>query len=149
MARKNTTILIIEDTHEYRLFLKTLINKKISPDIDVVEAALPSIALNYMKNNTPAMIILDMQMPEIDGLGMLRRIRNMKKLKNTPVIICTSLADENLLYKLVNLGISDYIVKTSDTDIIISKIMKCLKNIEKNTESDRPLIYSSGENNDD
>ena len=79
-------------------------------------------ALNYMLMFPPALIILDIEMPEVDGYAMLEMIRENIELKNIPVIFLTSNKDKDYVIKAVKYGANDYVVKPVQKDILINKI---------------------------
>lgn len=71
--------------------------------------------LELMKSFTPDLILLDLQMPEMDGPTTLAHLRKQKITKNTPVIILTNLGQEEAPASLERLGIHSYIVKADYT----------------------------------
>lgn len=118
------TVLIIDDDQTYRTLLKQVISLHLKSK--VVEAENPKIAFDYLNQHIPSLIILDMQMPVMDGLTVLKYIRKVPSTKNVPVIPCTAMSNTNLVMQLGKLGISDYIVKTTDIHIILEKIQHTL-----------------------
>lgn len=133
-------LLIIDDEESYRKYLATIAEK--SFDLNVILAQNPKEAFDYMNNEQiPDIIMLDMQMPIMDGQTALKFIRSNSRTKNIPVLICTALSSETLLISLFKLGISDYIIKPSDTKSIAKKILKAIK------ESDKFKTQQSNESN--
>lgn len=85
-------------------------------------------ALKYLKEaHTPDLIILDIEMPEIDGYEMLEMIRKKEELKETPVLFLTSNNDKEHVVKAIKAGANDYIVKPIDENVFMDKIRKLLK----------------------
>lgn len=84
-------------------------------------------ALNYMMMFPPALAILDIDMPEVDGYVLLEMIRGNAELRNLPVIFLTSNKDRNYVVKAVKYGANDYVVKPVQKDILISKIETLLQ----------------------
>ena len=122
-------IMVIDDEQAYLKYYHVIIKNKL--DAEVVEAINPKIAFEYLKNNDlPDLIILDMQMPVMDGHTALKYLRNNKKTQDIPVIISTALKNKQLVASLLRLRISDYIVKPTNKDLVIQKIKKVLDNIE-------------------
>lgn len=71
----------------------------------------------------PNLILLDIVMPKMDGMTMLRKLRDEEKGKNIHVILLTNLSDTSKVYEAVTLGVKDYLVKTNwDLDEIIEEI---------------------------
>lgn len=85
-------------------------------------------ALKYLKEaRTPDLIILDIDMPEIDGYEMLDMIRKKEELMNVPVLFLTSNNDKEHVVKAVKAGANDYTVKPIDEDLFMDKVRKLLK----------------------
>lgn len=85
-------------------------------------------ALKYLKDaQTPDLIILDIEMPEIDGYEMLGMIRKKEELKEVPVLFLTSNNDKAHVVKAIKTGANDYIVKPIDEDVFMDKVRKLLK----------------------
>ncbi len=85
-------------------------------------------ALRYLKEaRTPDLIILDIEMPEIDGYEMLNMIRKKEELKETPVLFLTSNKDKENVVKAIKSGVNDYIVKPVDETVFMDKVRKLLK----------------------
>ncbi len=83
-------------------------------------------ALQFLKTQKPDLIILDIDMPEINGYEMLKMIREKENLKDIPVIFLTSNNDKNHVVKAVAGGANDYVVKPIDEDILMDKVHKQL-----------------------
>lgn len=83
-------VLIVDDSALVREVLTQMLGK--SPDIEVIGAAFdPIFAMQQMKKCWPDVIVLDIEMPRMDGLTFLRKIMSERP---TPVIICSSLTEE-------------------------------------------------------
>ncbi|HSE29578.1 MAG TPA: response regulator [Candidatus Saccharimonadales bacterium] len=117
MAKK---ILIIEDEKPLANMLATKLHDE-GYETDVAfdgEQGLKR-ALEW----DPNLVLLDLVMPKMDGMTMLRRLRDDDKGKNLHVILLTNLSDTSKVYEAVTLGVKDYLVKTNwDLDEIIEEI---------------------------
>lgn len=83
-------------------------------------------ALGFLKDRTPDLIILDIDMPEINGYEMLKMIKEREHLQNVPVIFLTSNGDRNSVVKAVAGGANDYVVKPIDEEILLDKVHTAL-----------------------
>ena len=69
---------------------------------------------NRKNEQTPRLILLDLKLPKVDGLEVLRRVKSDSRTKNTPVVMMTSSREENDLVASYSLGVNSYIVKPVD-----------------------------------
>ncbi len=86
-------ILVVDDERDIVEFLKDLL---VDNGYDVIPAYNGVEAMELVKNDTPDLILLDLQMPEETGTGFYRKLQNRKGLKNIPVIILSGLAGRNV-----------------------------------------------------
>ncbi|MBH1980594.1 response regulator transcription factor [Candidatus Saccharibacteria bacterium] len=107
-----TKIAIIEDDSAIHQMYRM---KFESEGFDVQLAGDGRSGVELVKKFRPDLILLDMQMPEVDGLSALRIIRKEDWGKTIPVIILTNLGEEESPKELRSLGISGYIVKADLT----------------------------------
>lgn len=84
-------------------------------------------ALKFLKDRTPALVILDIDMPEINGYQMLESIRETEHLKNVPVIFLTSNNEKDYVVKAVAGGANDYVIKPIDEEILMKKVRAVLE----------------------
>ncbi|MCM1106030.1 MAG: response regulator [Blautia sp.] len=79
-------------------------------------------ALQFLKERTPDLIILDIDMPEINGYEMLKMIKEREHLQDVPVIFLTSSNDKDHVIRAVAGGAKDYVIKPIDEDILLDKV---------------------------
>ena len=83
-------------------------------------------ALDYLFSNEitsiPKVILLDLKMPKVDGIEVLRRIKSDERLKIIPVVVLTSSKEERDILESYNLGVNAYIVKPVDFDKFVKAI---------------------------
>jgi CheY-like chemotaxis protein len=87
-------ILVADDIEGQRLVLDMLLG---SDGHNVDSVADGREALDYLKTNTPDLVILDVAMPFISGIDICHRMKRIPRLKDVPVIILTALKDESTL----------------------------------------------------
>ena len=80
-------------------------------------------AIEKFKNDPPALVVLDLMLPEIDGYGVCREIR---QISNIPIIMLTAKSDETDELLGYNLGIDEYITKPFELDAIVKKVEEYL-----------------------
>jgi len=125
------SVLIVDDNQPFRLVLRSLL--EINFKVKVHESNHPKEAFEYLENNIPSLIVMDMEMPYMDGLTAVKQIRDTPSLKDIPVIICTVLSETNLVIKLAELKIKDYILKNTDVNTLIKKFTDIFTDIENGT----------------
>ena len=84
-------------------------------------------AIEYLKENRPDLIILDLMMPGIDGYEVLRKIRSNKNIKNTPVIMLTADSNQSDKVKGLEMGLDDFMTKPYDPEELLARIRSVLK----------------------
>lgn len=102
------TILVAEDLAGQRMILDMLLTVD-GYDVQLVEDGVQ--ALNYLKDHTPDLAILDVKMPNLDGIEVCRRMKKVTRLKAVPVIILTAMRDEATLQAARLAGADEIIVK--------------------------------------
>jgi DNA-binding NarL/FixJ family response regulator len=115
-------VIIADDHVLYRAGVKTALSTK--KDIKIIAEADNGMHLiNMLKMIQPDVILLDIQMPVMDGIGALPEIkRNWPHIK---VIMLTMMDDHSMITKLMELGANSYLSKTSDSEIIYEAIKTC------------------------
>lgn len=118
-------ILIVDDDNVFRSFVAKNIRRTLKARVD--ESTNPKEAFVKIKENIPDLIILDMEMPVMNGYEALKLIRKYPATKHIPVIPCTSLRTKDVVLKLLELKISDFIEKRAPIEVILEKVEKVLK----------------------
>jgi CheY-like chemotaxis protein len=122
---KKYKVLSIEDDELYAGFLEKLVT--IYCNASFHHSPNPSSGLDWLVENQDVdLILLDLELPQMDGLKVLKNIRIQLGMKDLKIIPCTTLANKNLIASLAKHGISDYIVKTTPSKIVAEKINKVL-----------------------
>ena len=108
VSSKATTILLVEDTEAVILFLKDYLESK---GYKIIVARNGSEGIIFAKNLTPDIILMDIQMPNMDGFEATRKIRMEKTLKNIPIIALTARAMPGDREKCLQAGMNYYMSK--------------------------------------
>jgi two-component system chemotaxis response regulator CheY len=113
-------ILIIDDD---ATFQKTMGAKLKLLNYEVSEAFDGEDGLHKATEEKPDLILLDIKMPKLDGLSMLRRLRADKNVPEMPVLITSNLSAMDNISEGVTLGVRGYIIKSDETlDTIIKNV---------------------------
>ncbi|MCR3759020.1 response regulator transcription factor [Clostridium felsineum] len=130
-------ILIVDDEIRIREMIKEYISLE---DLEADEASDGLEALNLLKTNEYSLIILDIMMPKIDGLSVLKKIR---KTSEIPIIMLTARGEEYDKLFGFELGADDYLVKPFSPKELLARIKVILKRSKKSV-SDSEKITIQG-----
>ena len=120
------TILAIDDDMSY---LKQL-NSFLREYYNVIMINTTKLALDYLTNHVPDIILLDYQMPLYNGVALLNMIRQNDKIKDIPVIILSGTLNQAALMEFYACKPAGYLAKTVGKDVILDKIREVLKQRE-------------------
>jgi len=95
---------------------------------EVVAAGNGQEGLGKAANEKPDLILLDINMPGMNGHEVLDRLRNCPDLRDIPVIMCTALCEAEDIAKASSYGVADYIAKPFDFSELVEKISNVLGN---------------------
>lgn len=112
-------ILSVDDSKTIRMMLKRLFR---SFHCELFEAGDGQEGLSIAVAEKPNLIVLDYNMPVMDGVTMLRHMREDAELKRTPVIMLTAEDSAEIISTVARLGVRDYVVKPFEEDQLLSKI---------------------------
>ena len=105
-------ILVIEDNEQNRILMRQILTYH---GYDVLEAADGLTGLEMARAHTPALILLDIQMPVMNGFMVIRELRNNPELRKIKVIAVTSFAMKGDREKALQAGFDEYVTKPIDT----------------------------------
>jgi two-component system response regulator len=118
-------ILLVDDSAEdVELTVLALRRNKLSNDIQIAEDGAEALDFLFCRgphqdrtfSNPPKLVLLDLKLPKVDGLEVLKTIRGDERTKAIPVVILTSSKEQRDLIDGYNLGVSAYIQKPVDFD---------------------------------
>ncbi|NLP46992.1 MAG: response regulator [Epulopiscium sp.] len=120
MAGKN--ILIVDDAAFMRMMIKDILTKN---GYDVVgEAENGAKAVEKYTELKPDLVIMDITMPEMDGI---EAVKNIKKIKNDAnIIMCSAMGQQAMVIEAIQAGAKDFIVKPFQADRVIEAVSKVL-----------------------
>jgi signal transduction histidine kinase len=125
-GRNPLEILIVEDSPTQAEKLKGILEAN---DFRVVTACNGRQALEAMRARKPTLVITDINMPEMDGYELCRRIRADGQLGEVPVILLTALSDPEDVFKGLECGADNFITKPYDENNLLARIQYLLANV--------------------
>lgn len=114
-------ILLADDNREFNELLSEYLNKE--EDMEIVGNAFNGEeVLELVKENNPDIILLDIIMPHLDGIGVLEELNKMELSPKPKVIMLTAFGHENITQRAVELGASYYILKPFNLEVLAERI---------------------------
>ncbi len=141
------SILIVDDSLSLRFLLATLLKKAGYKDLLQAESAPAAFKILGMENNSSAspdidLILLDIMMPEINGIEACKRIKAVESLQDIPIIMVTGKADNENLELSFEAGAIDYVVKPfNKTELLVrmSSVLKLKQEMDRRKEVTKQL----------
>ncbi|MDQ5988044.1 MAG: Polar-differentiation response regulator DivK [Syntrophus sp. SKADARSKE-3] len=117
----NAVVLIIEDNEQNLYLMRFLLEIH---GFTVAEAKDGRKGIEMVKEISPQLILLDIQLPEMDGYSVARELRRSREFDHIPIIAVSSYAMVGDREKALEVGVNDYIEKPIDTETFIGQIKK-------------------------
>ena len=121
MTGDAAAILVVEDEPPIRRLLRTTLS---AHDYRVIEATTGAEALSALRHHRPDLILLDLGLPDIDGLALIGKIR---ELGPVPVLVLSSRGDESAKVTALDSGADDYVTKPFGADELLARIRAALR----------------------
>jgi DNA-binding response OmpR family regulator len=125
-------VLVVDDDDDIRTLVRTLLERG---GIDVREAPNGREALREFHTWRPDLVVLDVNMPELDGWNVLDRLRDMS---DVPVLMLTARADELERVRGLQAGADDYVVKPFGKQEIVARVQALLRRATRATRGEEP-----------
>ncbi|HEU4963653.1 MAG TPA: sporulation transcription factor Spo0A [Bacilli bacterium] len=123
---KQIKVLIADDNREFAELLKEFVTEQ--RDMEVVGVAYNgNEVLEQLEQQQPDVIILDIIMPVLDGIGVLEKIQGMQLSFDPKVIMLTAFGQENITKRAVEFGAAYYILKPFDMDVLANRIRQVVR----------------------
>ena len=120
-------ILVVDDSRIMRNVLKNILKESNIDENSIVEAQDGREALNIIQKEDIKVILLDWNMPKLNGVELVKIIRADEKLKHIPIIMVTSEAAKYNVMEAITAGVTDYIIKPIKGEIVKKKVQEYLK----------------------
>ncbi len=137
MSADAATILIVEDDPPIRRLLRTTLG---AHDYRTVEASTGAEAMSGLRHHRPDLVLLDLGLPDIDGLMLLSQIR---KLSPVPIVVLSSRGDEQAKVMALDSGADDYVTKPFGADELLARLRAALRHRLQQQGAER--TFTSGE----
>ncbi len=129
-----TEVLLLEPEYDKKRVLvvddSTIVHRTINAFLDnqyeVATAINGKVALRFLKSKMVSLILLDYEMPDINGPELLVKIREYPELANIPVIFLTCINDQDKIQKAIKLKPQGYLLKPVEKDALIKKISELI-----------------------
>lgn len=118
-----TCVLYIEDDFNNRILVKRIL---MASDIDMLEADNARDGIELARANPPDLILMDISMPDMDGVTATRRIRELPEIAHLPIIAVTANAMSGDRENYLAAGCDGYISKPIDIDTFVDDILQYL-----------------------
>ncbi|MEX1138426.1 MAG: response regulator [Bacteroidota bacterium] len=127
----NVDILIVEDNpHDVELTMRALKQRNLANSLIVARDGAEAMEFIFGTgkfsgrdvSRPPKVILLDLKLPKVDGLEVLRTIKGDERTKTIPVVILTSSQEERDIVESYRLGVNSYIVKPVDFDKFVTAV---------------------------
>jgi CheY-like chemotaxis protein len=123
MEFKQKKVLIVDDNQTYIMYIAILLKRM---GFTIIPARTALEANNFLKIIEPDMIMLDVQMPSMDGITFLEHIKNDKQTSRIPVVMVSVDASNETIEKCKKLGCSDYLVKPFKIERLHEVLQNCV-----------------------
>jgi two-component system, OmpR family, KDP operon response regulator KdpE len=135
MARSGTSILVVDDEPEIRRLLRNTLSVQ---GYDVLEAATGSEALKAAQRAKPDLVILDLGLPDLDGMEVIRSLRSESQV---PILVLSSRGDERAKIAALDLGADDYVTKPFGVEELMARLRAALRH-RLQEQGTLPLFHS-------
>ena len=129
MAELKRILMAEDNPKDVELTLTALDEHHLANEVVVVNDGAEALDYLYRRgkfamrsDNNPAVVLLDLKMPKVDGLEVLRAIKKDERLKSIPVVVLTSSREEKDLVESYKLGVNAYVVKPVDFQQFIEAV---------------------------
>lgn len=124
-----TKVLVVDDFESMRRIVKQVLNDIGFKDVSLADDG--ATALPMLKNGNFGLLITDWNMPQMEGIDLVKAVRADPRIKSTPILMVTAEAKREQIIQAAQAGVNDYIVKPFTPDTLKAKIEKIFKALGK------------------
>lgn len=118
-------VMVVDDSNAIR---QSLVFTLKSAGYDAIEASNGAVALDLMKEHSVGLFISDVNMPEMDGLTLLKKIKEDSSYKHTPVIMLTTESSGDIIESAKKIGAKAWMIKPFQPDQLLDAVKKLFVN---------------------
>ena len=115
-------ILVVDDSRIMRTIVKNSLLKDKNNEYEFKEASNGVDAFNILEREPVDIVLLDWNMPHLNGLDLTKELRSLPKYQKLPIIMLTSEAAKYNVIEAVKAGVNDYMIKPVNENVLIEKI---------------------------
>ena len=125
-------VLVVEDDAEIRRLLRTSLTER-GYLVKAVGDGLKALA--EISTHRPDVVVLDVVLPELDGLRLLKALKGRDETRNIPVLVVTAVSQPSKMIDAINAGARFYVVKPFDMESVANKIATAIAEARKKEET--------------
>jgi two-component system chemotaxis response regulator CheY len=118
-------VMLVDDSRTIRNIQKNVLAQL--GHSETMEAGDGVEALNLLKQETPDLVLIDWNMPNMDGITLVRKIRETNK--TLPLIMCTTEAQKDRVIEAIKAGVNNYVVKPFNVESLAEKIEQTMAKV--------------------
>lgn len=129
-------ILIVEDNEETRSFLQQILTR----EYEVLAADNAVLGIDYARNQTPDLILMDIMMPHLSGLDACQILKKDERTARIPIIFLSAKSKVSDITSGLSLGADDYISKPFDYKELLARVQARLRSNIQNSAAGSPIV---------
>lgn len=130
-------ILIVEDERDILQLVKLYLEKE---GFRTITAATGAEGLNSAKCDKPDLVVLDLMLPEIDGLEVCKRLRSAPETAMLPIIMLTAKAEESDTVIGLELGADDYVTKPFSPKALVARVKALFRRLDRSQQDNLTVL---------
>jgi DNA-binding response OmpR family regulator len=134
----NRRALVVEDDPD---IVELLVHYLSGDDWSVDTASDGKVGLQRIQAETYQLLVLDLQLPGMDGLSLCAEVRRDKRTRELPVVMLTARGDEADRIVGLEMGADDYVVKPFSPKELVARVRALFRRIDRKDESEAPLTF--------